>query len=74
MRDSGPGIPPEHLPRVFDRFYRVDAARTRKGDRTGLGLAIARGLARAHGGDLTAANAHGGGAIFNLSLPAAPRQ
>jgi signal transduction histidine kinase len=74
VRDSGPGIPPEHLPHVFDRFYRVDAARTRKGGGTGLGLAIARGLARAHGGDLTAANAHGGGAIFNLSLPAAPRQ
>ena len=73
VRDSGPGIPPEHLPHVFDRFYRVDAARTRKGGGTGLGLAIARGLARAHGGDLTAANAHGGGAIFNLSLPAAPR-
>jgi signal transduction histidine kinase len=68
VRDSGPGIPPEHLPHVFDRFYRVDAARTRKGGGTGLGLAIAR----AHGGDLTAANAHGGGAIFNLSLPAAP--
>jgi signal transduction histidine kinase len=74
VRDSGPGILPEHLPHVFDRFYRVDAARTRKGGGTGLGLAIARGLARAHGGDLTAANAHGGGAIFTLSLPAAPHQ
>ncbi len=74
VRDSGPGIPPEQLPHVFDRFYRVDAARTRKEGGTGLGLAIARGLARAHGGDLTAANANGGGAIFNLSLPAAPHQ
>jgi signal transduction histidine kinase len=73
VRDSGPGIPPEHLPRVFDRFYRAEYARTRgeATPRTGLGLSIARGLVRAQGGDLTAENAEGGGALFRLSLPAA---
>jgi signal transduction histidine kinase len=73
VRDSGPGIPPEHLPRVFDRFYRAEYARTRgeAAPRTGLGLSIARGLVRAQGGDLTAENAEGGGALFRLSLPAA---
>lgn len=70
--DSGPGIPPEHLPRVFDRFYRSGAARTRR-DGTGLGLAIARDFARAQGGDLSAENREGTGAVFRLSLPAMPR-
>jgi signal transduction histidine kinase len=71
VADSGPGIAPEQLPRVFDRFYRADVARTRgeAGVGTGLGLAIARGLARAQGGDLTAANRKGGGAVFSLRLP-----
>ena len=68
--DSGPGIPAEHLPRVFDRFYRAEAARTREGGGTGLGLAIARDLARAQGGELTAGNAPDGGASFTLTLPA----
>jgi signal transduction histidine kinase len=57
VTDSGPGVPAEHLPRVFDRFYRAEAARTREGGGTGLGLAIARDLARAQGGELTAGNA-----------------
>jgi signal transduction histidine kinase len=74
VTDSGPGIPAEHLPRVFDRFYRAEAARTREGGGTGLGLAIARDLARAQGGELTAGNARpgeaGGGASFTLTLPA----
>ena len=69
--DTGPGIAPEHLPRVFDRFYRAEASRTRSeaGGGTGLGLSIARELARAQGGELTADNAPGGGARFTLSLP-----
>jgi signal transduction histidine kinase len=71
VTDTGPGIAPEHLPRVFDRFYRAEASRTRSetGGGTGLGLSIARELARAQGGELTAANAPGGGARFTLSLP-----
>ena len=69
VTDTGPGIAPEHLPRVFDRFYRVEAARTRAGGGTGLGLAIARDLARAQGGELEAGNAQNGGASFTLRLP-----
>jgi signal transduction histidine kinase len=70
VEDSGPGIAPEHLPRVFERFYRADAARQRNDGGTGLGLAIARDLARAQRGDLKAGNAKGGGAAFTLRLPA----
>ena len=72
MTDTGPGISPEHLPRVFDRFYRAEASRTRgKGGGTGLGLAIARDLARAQDGDLVAESAEDGGATFRLRLPRA---
>lgn len=67
--DTGPGIPQEHLPRIFDRFYRTEEARTRAGGGTGLGLSIARDLARAQGGALSAENAAGGGAVFRLKLP-----
>jgi signal transduction histidine kinase len=70
VTDTGPGIPPEHLARIFDRFYRAESARTREGGGTGIGLAIARGLARAQDGDLEAANAKDGGAVFRLKLPA----
>ena len=69
VEDTGPGISPEHLPRIFDRFYRAEAARTRKGGGTGLGLAIARDLARAQGGELTAENARKSGTVFHLRLP-----
>jgi signal transduction histidine kinase len=70
VADTGPGIVPEDLPRVFDRFYRAEAARTRnKSGGTGLGLAIARDLVRAQGGDLVAERAKGGGAVFRLRLP-----
>jgi signal transduction histidine kinase len=73
VRDSGQGIPPEHLPRVFDRFYKVDAARanTAEPSGSGLGLSIVRAIVETHGGAVTAANAPGGGAIFELRLPAA---
>ena len=70
VADTGPGIPPEHLPRIFDRFYRAESARTREGGGTGIGLAIACGLARAQEGNLEAANAKDGGAVFRLKLPA----
>jgi signal transduction histidine kinase len=69
VHDSGLGIPPESLPYIFGRFYRVDKSRTRAEGGSGLGLAIARQLARAHGGDLTVANHPSGGAVFTLILP-----
>jgi signal transduction histidine kinase len=69
VADTGPGIPPEHLARVFDRFYRAESARTREGGGTGIGLAIARGLARAQDGELGAVTARDGGAVFRLKLP-----
>ncbi|HWS82255.1 MAG TPA: HAMP domain-containing sensor histidine kinase [Rubrobacter sp.] len=74
VTDTGPGIAPESLDRIFERFYRDDAhsaARSRgpSGGGTGLGLAIARDLARAQGGEISAENAEGGGAKFTLSLP-----
>lgn len=69
IHDTGPGIPIEALPYIFGRFYRADKSRTRSEGGSGLGLAIARQLARAHGGDLTAANHPSGGAVFTLSLP-----
>jgi signal transduction histidine kinase len=69
VADCGPGIPPEDVARIFERFYRVDKSRTRPGG-TGLGLAIVRHLVELHGGEVTAANRPGGGALFTIRLPA----
>ena len=71
IRDSGPGIPPEHLPHVFDRFYKADASRAASGPSpgSGLGLSIVRAIVERHGGTVTAANAPGGGAVFEFLLP-----
>ncbi|NPV87678.1 MAG: HAMP domain-containing protein [Anaerolineae bacterium] len=69
VRDSGAGIPPEAMERIFERFYRVDSARSREDGGSGLGLAIARRLAELHGGTLQARNHPLGGAEFILSLP-----
>jgi two-component system, OmpR family, sensor histidine kinase BaeS len=69
VHDSGPGIPQEALPHVFERFYRADRSRSRDEGGSGLGLAIARQLALAHGGELMAANDPRGGALFILRLP-----
>jgi signal transduction histidine kinase len=69
IHDSGPGIPDQDLPFIFDRFYRVDKSRARIEGGTGLGLSIARQLARLHGGDLTASNHASGGASFILTVP-----
>ena len=69
VADTGPGVASEHLPRIFDRFYRADSSRSRAGGGTGLGLSIARDLARAQGGDLSTDNAKSGGAVFRLWLP-----
>jgi two-component system, OmpR family, sensor histidine kinase MprB len=67
VRDHGPGIDPEDLPHVFDRFYRATAARGRAG--SGLGLAIVRHVAERHGGTVSAEEAPGGGALLRLALP-----
>jgi two-component system sensor histidine kinase BaeS len=69
VADSGPGIPPEILPRVFDRYFRVEGRAGSGPGGMGLGLAIARSIALAHGGDLVAESPPGGGARFVLSLP-----
>jgi signal transduction histidine kinase len=70
IADDGPGFPPDDLARVFDPLFRADRARAGATGGTGLGLAIARRLARAHGGDVEAANDPGGGARATLTLPA----
>jgi two-component system phosphate regulon sensor histidine kinase PhoR len=70
--DTGEGIAAEHLPRIFERFYRVDRARSRGMGGTGLGLAIVKHLARAHGGEATARSEPGRGSTFTLELPVAP--
>jgi signal transduction histidine kinase len=70
VRDTGPGIPPEHLERVFDRFYKVDSSRTQSDTSgTGLGLSIVKAIAERHGGSVTASNAPDGGAVFEMMLP-----
>ncbi|MER7646801.1 HAMP domain-containing sensor histidine kinase [Streptomyces rimosus] len=71
VADQGPGIDPQALPHVFDRFYKADAARARSGG-SGLGLAIAMENVRLHGGTLRAANAPGGGAVFTVEVPVDP--
>ncbi len=70
MLDDGPGIPPEDLPRLFDRFYRADSSRTRSSGGAGLGLAIVRAIVTAHGGRIEAANLPTGGARMTVVLPA----
>jgi len=68
VKDQGCGIPKEHLPRIFERFYRVDAGRSRKDGGTGLGLAIVKHIAQAHGGRVTVASSVGQGSVFSLHL------
>ena len=70
VADRGPGIPESDLPRIFERFYRVDRSRTRDPGGTGLGLSIVRHLVELHGGRVSAANRPGGGAVITLLLPA----
>jgi two-component system phosphate regulon sensor histidine kinase PhoR len=72
VEDTGVGIPEQDLPRVFERFYRVDKARSRELGGTGLGLAIVKHLVQAMQGGVSVANRPGGGATFAVRLPAAP--
>ena len=72
VADTGPGIAPEDLPRVFERFYRVDESRSRDDGGTGIGLAIARSVVEAHGGRIWAESEPGRGSTFTFELPAAP--
>ena len=70
MRDHGPGIAPEHLPRLTERFYRVDAGKSRAKGGTGLGLAIVKHIVLRHRGRLTIDSRPGEGAQFRVILPA----
>jgi len=71
VADTGPGIPDAHLPHLFDRFYKADAARagTVVPSGSGLGLSIVRAIVNRHGGDVSADNVPGGGAVFTMTLP-----
>jgi two-component system, OmpR family, phosphate regulon sensor histidine kinase PhoR len=71
VRDSGVGIAPAHLPRIFERFYRADSARSRDKGGTGLGLAIVKHLVEAHGGKVRAESVLGRGTTVSASFPAA---
>jgi two-component system, OmpR family, phosphate regulon sensor histidine kinase PhoR len=73
VRDDGPGIPAEAKARIFERFYRVDKARSREQGGTGLGLAIVKNVVQAHGGDVRVESSPGAGTVFFITLPRAKR-
>ena len=70
IADTGEGISPGDLPHIFERFYRGEKSRNRDMGGAGLGLAIARGIARAHRGDIAAESQPGAGTTFHINLPA----
>ena len=72
VRDEGPGIPLDHLEKVFDRFSQVDASDTRAKGGTGLGLAICKEIVEHHGGRIWAESEVGEGAVFHFALPLVP--
>ena len=69
IEDTGPGIPAEHLPRIFERFYRVDKARSRELGGTGLGLSIVKHLVELHGGRVGVESSVGRGSVFWFTIP-----
>lgn len=69
IQDTGPGIPPDDVPRLFERFYQVERSRTGQGKHVGLGLAIVREIVEAHLGDITVRSAVGAGTTFTVSIP-----
>jgi signal transduction histidine kinase len=72
VEDTGVGIPQRSISRVFERFYRVDVARSRETGGTGLGLAIVKHVAETHGGSVSVVSELGSGSTFSLLLPVAP--
>jgi signal transduction histidine kinase len=76
VRDTGVGIPPEDLPRIFERFYQVDKSRSRAGDHrgNGLGLSICQAIAQLHGGAITVDSRPGQGSTFRVTLPIKPER
>jgi two-component system phosphate regulon sensor histidine kinase PhoR len=72
VRDDGPGIPPDALNRIYERFYRVDKARSREQGGTGLGLAIVKHIVQSHGGEVCTESEVGRGTVFRFTLPVAP--
>ncbi len=69
VKDQGCGIPPEHLPRIFERFYRVDRGRSRKLGGTGLGLSIVKHIINVHHGRVLVESTPGKGSTFSIRLP-----
>ena len=70
VTDTGPGIAAEHIPRLTERFYRVDRSRSRESGGTGLGLAIVKHVMQRHGGQLLISSEIGKGSVFKLVFPA----
>jgi two-component system, OmpR family, sensor histidine kinase BaeS len=69
VEDSAPGVPESALPRLFERFFRVDESRSRKGGGSGLGLAICQAMVQAHGGTMAATHSPLGGVCIEITLP-----